>query len=326
MNTLHLGRAAGTLLAAIALCLPATAQDARKPITFVVPYAAGGGTDIVARTLGEQMSKALGQTVIIENKPGAGGNLGTNLVAKALPDGQTVLVTLTQSALTNQFLYQKLSFDPRKELGFVSQIASAPLLLLVPASSSATSVKELQQTLRTSKAQANCGSWGAGSYPHLACAHMGSSWKTEITHVAYKGEAPMLLDLVGGQLGFAIASALSAKPYLETGRLRALAVTGEQRMATLPNVPTFTEAGFPDAEYRMLGWIGLLVPLATPAPVVERLQQAAQQALKTPELSKRLEALGMVPIGNTADEFRRNYLADWPVWERLVKVSGATLD
>jgi tripartite-type tricarboxylate transporter receptor subunit TctC len=247
-------------------------------------------------------------------------------VAKAAPDGYTVLVGLTQSLLTNQFLYEKLAYDPRKELGLVTQVATAPLMLLVPAVSKIQTVADLQREMRGTAAGGNCGSWGAGSYPHLACAHMAQSWKTAITHVAYKGEAPMLQDLVGGQLSFTFASIVSAKPYLDGGKLRAIAITGEQRMPQLPTLPTFAEAGFADAEYRMSGWLALAVPHGTPKPVIARLQQVAQQALASPELAKRFEMLGMVPIGSTPEQFLQSYDAAWPVWERLVKASGAKLD
>ncbi|MDM0018072.1 Bug family tripartite tricarboxylate transporter substrate binding protein [Variovorax saccharolyticus] len=320
---------AGWLLAGVGWHAGAQAQAAdypRKAVTMVVPYAAGGGTDVVARSLAEQMTRLLGQPVIIDNKPGAGGILGTTAVAKAAPDGYTVLVGLTQSLLTNQFLYEKLPYDPRKELGLVTQIATAPLMLVVPAASKIQNVADLQRELRATAGGGNCGSWGAGSYPHLACAYMAQSWKTAITHVAYKGEAPMLQDLVGGQLGFTFASIVSAKPYLDGGKLRAIAITGEQRMPQFPALPTFAESGFADAEYRMSGWLALAVPHGTPKPVVARLQQAAQQAMGSPELVKRFEMLGMVPMGSTPEQFHQSYDAAWPVWEKLVKVSGAKLD
>ncbi|RZL86989.1 MAG: tripartite tricarboxylate transporter substrate binding protein [Variovorax sp.] len=318
---------AGVLLSGLALHAAAQAQDfPRKAVTLVVPYPAGGGTDVVARSLAEQMGKQLGQPVIVDSKPGASGILGTNAVAKAAPDGYTMVVGLNQSLLTNQFLYEKLPYDPRKELGLVTQIATAPLLLLVPASSHAQNVADLQRELRAAGNTGNCGSWGAGSYPHLACAHMASSWRTGITHVAYKGEAPMLQGLVGGQLSFVFGSVISAKAYLDAGKLRALAISGDQRLPVLANVPTFAEAGFGDAEFRVSGWIALAVTQGTPQPVVARLQQAAQQSIASPELVKRFEALGMVGMGSSAEQFRKNYAADWPVWERLVKVSGAKLD
>jgi tripartite-type tricarboxylate transporter receptor subunit TctC len=320
-------RQATVLLAGLALAALAGAQDyPRKPITLVVPYAAGGGTDVVARSLAEQMSKQLGQPVVVDNKPGASGILGTSFAAKAQPDGYTVLVGLTQSLLTNQFLYTKLPYDPRRELSLVTQVASAPMVLLVPAASQVRSVADLQRNLRASTHGGNCGSWGAGSYPHLACSYMASTWKVELAHVAYKGEAPLLQDLAGGSLSFTIGSIAAARPYLDSGKLRAVAVAGEQRLSALPDVPTFKESGFADAEFRTLGWLALAVPLATPTAVLARLQEAAQQAIKTPELAKRFEALGMQGMGTSPEQFRSNYLADWPVWERLVKVSGAKLD
>jgi len=155
---------------------------------------------------------------------------------------------------------------------------------------------------------------------------MASNWKTEITHVAYKGEAPMLQDLAGGALSFTIGSVATAKPLIDGGKLRAIAVTGEQRIPALASVPTFAEAGFPDAEYRMAGWLAMAVPAATPAPVIAKLQEAAHQALASPELVKRFEVLGLQAMSSTPEQFRASYARDWPVWERLVKVSGAKLD
>ncbi|MGV3680410.1 MAG: Bug family tripartite tricarboxylate transporter substrate binding protein [Acidovorax sp.] len=326
----HSWTLAGPLAACMALLVPAALAQApdfpHKAVTLVVPYPAGGGTDVVARSVAEQMARLLGQPVVVDNKPGASGIMGTSAVAKAAPDGHTVLVGLTQSLLTNPFLYARLPYDPRKDLGLVSLVATSPLLLLVPASSPAQNLADLQRTLRARSDGGNCGSWGAGSYPHLACAHMASSWKAPIAHIAYKGEAPMLQDLVGGQLSFTIGSAISAKPYLDAGKLRALAVTGSQRLPMLPAVSTFAEAGFADPEYRVVGWLGLAVPQATPPAVVARLQQAVQQAVATPEVGKRFAQLGMLPVGSTAEQFRQSYAADLPVWERLVRTSGAQLD
>ncbi|MBS0452645.1 MAG: tripartite tricarboxylate transporter substrate binding protein [Proteobacteria bacterium] len=309
------------------LAVTASAQDfPRKPVTLVVPYAAGGGTDVVARSLAEEMSKQFGQPVIVDNKPGASGILGTSFAAKSAPDGYTVLVGLNQSLLNNQFLYTKLPYDPQRDLALVSQVASAPLVLLVPASSAIRSVSDLQRTLRSNAQGGNCGSWGAGSYPHLACAYMASSWKVDLAHVPYKGEAPMLQDLAGGSLTFTIGSVAAAKPLIDGGRLRAIAVAADSRSSALPEVPTFKESGFADPEYRVLGWLALAVPKATPPAVIERLQNAAQQAVRSPELTKRFEALGMQGMGTSAQQFRASYAADWPVWESLVKASGAKLD
>ncbi len=305
----------------------APAQDyPSRPITLVVPYPAGGGTDVVARALAEQMAKRLGQPVVVDNKPGASGILGTQAVAKAAPDGHTVLVTLTQSVITNQFLYQKLPYDARKEFAFITEVASGPLVLVVHPSVPAQNAREFLAWAARNKGKVNYGSWGAGSYPHLAGSHMSKAGQLDLSHIAYKGEAPMVQDLVGGQLSFTIGGVTTLKPFIESGKLRALAITGDQRISALPDVPTFAEAGLSDPEYKVLGWVGLMAPAGTPASVLARLQQEAQAAIRSPALQARFAALGMVPIGNSAEQFRRQVEQDLPVWERLVRVSGAKLD
>lgn len=297
-----------------------------KPITFVVPYPAGGGTDVVARALAEEMAKRLGQTVIVENKPGASGILGTMAVVKAPADGHTVLISLVQSALTNQFLYSKLPYDTRRDLAFVSEIATTPLVLAINAGVPASSMKELLAWAAQNKGKVNYGSWGAGSMPHLAGAMMSKEYGLDMTHVPYKGEAPLLQDLVGGQISFAIGSPMTMKPFIEDGRLRALAVSGPQRSSVLPAVPTFAEAGVANPELRVLGWIGMLVPAGTPAPVIARLEKEAQEAVRSTALKARFHVLGLQPLGSSADQFRKDYEADLPFWQRMVTVSGARLD
>lgn len=298
-----------------------------KPITFVVPYPAGGGTDVVARAMADEMSKKLGQPILIENKPGAAGIVGTMAVVKAPADGHTVLISLVQSAITNKFLFAKLPYDTKRDLAFVSEIATAPLVLAVNAQNvPATSYKDFRAWAAKNRGHVSYGSWGAGSFPHLAGALMSKDGDLDMNHVPYKGEAPMLQDLVGGQLSVAVGSAMSMKPYLDSGRLRAIAVTGQERTAALPSVPTFAESGEADPAYALTGWMGMLVPAGTPAPVIARLEKEARDAVQSPALKARFQVLGLVPLASTAQQFRKDYDADLPVWERLVKVSGARLD
>lgn len=297
-----------------------------KPITFVVPYPAGGGTDVVARALADEMGKHMGQPILVDNKPGASGILGTSLVAKAAPDGYTVLISLVQSALTNQFLYKKLPYDTRRDLAFVSEIATAPLVLAVNANVPANNLAEFKAWAAKNKGKVSYGSWGAGSFPHLAGSLISNQGNLDMTHVAYKGEAPMVQDLVGGQIQFVIGSPLTLRPFIEDGRVRPIAVTGPNRVATIPQVPTFAESGDKDPAYSMLGWLGMLAPKGTPAPVLERLEKEARDAINSTAVKARFQALGMVPIGSTAEKFQKDYETDLPVWEKLVKVSGAQLD
>lgn len=297
-----------------------------RPIRIVVPYAAGGGTDVVARALGERLSKRLGQPVIVDNKAGASGIIGTDMVAKAAPDGHTLLVTLTQSVLTNQFLYAKLPYDPRKDLTLISVIADAPLVLAVPASLPVRSVRELADYGRAHPGKVTYGSWGVGSYPHLTGAYFSRDNGGDMVHAPYKGEAPMLQDLLGGQLQFAVASVLSARPHIEAGKLRPLAVTGTQRAAALPDVPTFAEAGMDDGVYKTLGWIGLLAPAGTPPAIVARLDEVLRAEVRTPEMQARFAALALRPIAGTPAQAQALYARDWPILKMLVADSGARLE
>lgn len=297
-----------------------------KPITLVVPYPAGGGTDVVARALAEEMGKRLGQPVIVDNKPGAGGILGTMAVVKAPADGHTILISLVQSALTNQFLFRKLPYDTRRDLAFVSEVATAPLVLAVNASVPARNLTEFRAWAAKNKGKVSYGSWGPGSFPHLAGSLLSSQGDLDMTHVAYKGEAPMVQDLVGGQISFAIASPMTLKPFIDDGRLRPIAVTGNAHSSVLPQVPTFAESGEKDPAYSLLGWMGVLVPKGTPAPVVSRLEKEVRDAVASTALRARFQALGLLHIGSSSEKFQKDFEADLPVWEKLVKVSGAQLD
>ncbi|MCP3023274.1 Bug family tripartite tricarboxylate transporter substrate binding protein [Cupriavidus basilensis] len=297
-----------------------------KPVRVVVPYAAGGGSDIVARALGEKLSKKLGQPIIVDNKAGASGIIGTDAVAKAAPDGYTLLVTITQSVLTNQFLYNRLPYDPRKDLTLVNVVADAPLVLVTTPSLPVKSVKELADYGRAHKGKVSYASWGVGSYPHLAGAYFSKVTHGDMVHVPYKGEAPMLQDLLGGQVQWAVASVLSAKPYIQSGKLKAIAVTGTQRSTVLPDLPTFAEAGMDDNAFKVLGWIGLLAPVGTPAPVVAKLDEEVRALIQAPDMQARFAALGLRPVGSTPAQSQAIFAREWPVWKTLVAESGAKLD
>ena len=312
---------------AFAACLAQAQGFPSKPITFVVPYPAGGGTDVIARSLAEDMGHRLGQPIVVDNKPGASGILGTLAVAKAPADGYTVLVSLVQSALTNKFLFKKLPYDTKRDLAFVSEIATGPMVLATNAQVvPAADIKAFLDWAAKNKGKVNYGSWGTGSYPHLVGALMSKENDLDMTHIAYKGEAPMVQDLVAGQISFAVGAPMTLKPYIDSGRLRALAVTGSDRSSVLPQVPTFAEAGIKDAAFSVTGWLGLLVPAGTPPATVAKLEDAAREAVRSSRLQARFQVLGMRGIGSTAAQFRADYDVDLPVWERLVKVSGAQLD
>ena len=314
---------------AAALCALAPAQAQTyptKPIKMVVPFAAGGATDVLARVIGEKMAAGLGQPVIIDNKPGAAGIIGTDAVAKAAPDGYTIVLSLSNSLMTNQFLYEKLPYDAQRDLALVYQIAMAPLVLVVHPSVPAKTGPELLKYVSANKGKVAYGSYGVGAYPHLAGAHMSLTQQADMNHVAYKGEAPMLQDLIGGQIQMAYASALVAKPHIEAGKLKAIGVTGERRMSTLPNVPTLAEQGLKDEAYRVTGWLAVAAPAHTPKPVVQRLADEVRKATQQPDVQAKVAAMGFEIKDSSPEAFAAAYKQERPVWERLIKQSGAKLE
>jgi len=329
MNKPTTRRACLGMLGAGALCLGVGARAQTfpsKPIQFIVPYPAGGATDNVARMLAEKMGKKLGQTIIVDNKAGASGILGTDIVAKAPPDGHTVTVTLSTALLINQFLFKKLPYNAQKDIALVSQIAVAPIVLLVHPSVPANNVTELKKYMATNKGKLSYGSWGIGSTAHLTTAHLSQIENADMSHVPYKGEAPMLQDLIGGQIKLSFASALAAKPFVDAGKLKAIGVTGDKRMGVLPSVPTLAEQGLKDDVFRFTGWIAMAAPGATPKAVVQRLADEVKAACALPDVRERIVAMGFDPVARGPEEFAAVYKTELPVWERLVKQTGATLD
>ncbi|RST54401.1 Bug family tripartite tricarboxylate transporter substrate binding protein [Variovorax sp. MHTC-1] len=331
MNTHSLNRRAWLCAAASALALGAgSAAHAQtyptKPIKMVVPFAAGGGTDVLARVIGEKLAAGLGQPVVIDNKPGAAGIIGTDAVAKAAPDGYTIVMSLSNALLTNQFLYEKLPYHPERDLTLVYQVAMGPLVLVVHPSVPAKTAPELLKYVAANKSKLAYGSYGLGAYPHLAGAHMSLTQDADMNHVAYKGEAPMVQDLIGGQIQMAYASALQAKPHIEAGKLKAIGVTGERRMSTLPNVPTLAEQGLKDEAYRLTGWLAVAAPAGTPKPIVQRLADEIRKATQQPDVQQKVATMGFELKDSSPEAFAAAYKAERPVWERLIKQSGAKLE
>jgi tripartite-type tricarboxylate transporter receptor subunit TctC len=315
------------------LCLGPLARSAlaespypNRPIRIVVPFNAGGATDVLTRLIGERLTARLWQPVIVDNKGGAGGILGTDMVAKAAPDGYTFVVSLNSSLLTNQFLYEKLSYNPQRDLTLVSQFVSSPVTLVAHPSLGVKNGPELLKYIAKNKNRLSYGSWGAGSYAHLAGYAMSQSQQAEMAHAAYKGEAPMLQDLIGGQIHLAFASALAAKPHIDAGKLTLIGVTGVKRMAVLPTTPTLAEQGLKEEFYRIAGWIGMAAPAKTPKAIIDLVAAEVQRACKIPALAERIEAMGFTVAASTPEAFSAAYKRDYPVWERLVKESGARLD
>ncbi|RLJ37945.1 tripartite tricarboxylate transporter substrate binding protein [Acidovorax sp. 106] len=320
LSAVALAAVACTGTAALAQAYP------NKPIKVVVPFAPGGATDVLARVLAEKMAVGLGQPLVIDNKPGAAGIIGTDAVAKAAPDGYTLLLGLSNSMLTNQFLYTKLPYSPERDIAPVYQIAIAPLVLVAHPSVPVATGPELLKYIVANKGKVAYGSYGTGAYPHLAGAYMSQSQNADMSHVAYRGEAPMVQDLLGGQIQIGFASALQVKAHIDAGKLKALGVSGERRMGTLPNVPTLAEQGLKDEAYRVAGWLAFGAPAGTPPAVLERLATEVRKATEQPDVAQRIAAMGFDVQNSSPALFASAMAKERPVWERLIKASGAKLD
>ncbi|MBO1110585.1 tripartite tricarboxylate transporter substrate-binding protein [Bordetella petrii] len=297
-----------------------------KPIRFIVPFNPGGATDTVARVLAASMSKTLGQPILVENKSGAAGMLGTDQVAKAAPDGYTFTVSLSTSLLINQFLYARMAYNPQADLLMLSQIAAAPVTLVVHPSVPAGNMRELLAWIGANPGKVSYGSWGVGSYAHLAGAYMSKTTHADMVHVAYKGEAPMIQDLIGGQLQVCFSSAQNTRPFIENGRLKAIGVTGTQRMVVLPDLPTIHEQGVADDAYAIFGWVGMAAPAGTPQDIVDTVHAALLEAAKDTKVQEHITGAGFIPVFNTPAEFSRAYARDVPIWKELVKIADARID
>ena len=313
--------------AAVAGPLGAQAQDrthfAARPLRVVVPFAAGGATDVIARVLGERMGQRFGQSVVVDNKPGAAGLIAGEMVAKAPPDGMTALLGTTSSMLTNKYLYKKTPYDPLTELTPLVRVCLAPIALVVTADTPAQNLRDFMAWIRSQKGKLTYGSYGIGSQGQLACTTLSEVAGADMTHVAYKGEAPMVQDLLGRQIKIGMGSLLSLKAHVDAGKLRALAVTGPRRVPLLPEVPTFTEAGYPQDALSIVGWLAIAGPKAMPADVARQWALAANHAVASREGLARIIAAGFVPVDDdTPEKFARLWAQEAPVWGRLLQAAG----
>lgn len=326
--SLHITRRDSMIwLGGAALGVAAHAQTwPNRPMTIVVPYPAGGGTDAMARLIAQEMGKKLGQSVIVDNKPGASGLLGTDMVAKATPDGHTILLAISTQFVINPFLFKKLPYDPKKDIALVSQIAVAPLVLVAHPSLSAADVPSLLKYIAANKGKLSYGSYGLGSASHLSGARLSQIADGEMTHVPYKGEAPMIQDMIGGQVPMGFVGVNQAKAMIDAGRLKAIAVTGEKRTGTLPNLRSFDEQGLKDDVFRTVGWFAVAAPGGTPKAVIQRLADEVRAVCALPYVRERIAGFGVDAVDRGPEEFAAIARADAAVWERLVKLTGATLD
>jgi tripartite-type tricarboxylate transporter receptor subunit TctC len=294
-----------------------------KPLRLVVPAAAGGTVDILARALAAPLSEGLGQPVLVENRPGAGTNIGMEAVVRSDPDGHTILVGGVPVA-TNRVMYPKLGFDPARDLAPVTLLVTSGNVLVVHPSLPVRSVKELIAYAKQRPGQLNFGSPATGSTPHLAGELFNHLAGVKLVHVPYKGAAPALNDLIGGRLQLSFDNIPPALPHIRAGRLRALAVTSAERQADLPDLPTIAEAGLPGFE--VSAWFGLLVPAATPAAMVKRLEAETAKALAMPAVRERLTQLGFHVDGRGADAYRTFIRAEAERWTPVIRSLGIRTD
>jgi tripartite-type tricarboxylate transporter receptor subunit TctC len=295
-----------------------------KPVKWVVPFPPGGAMDAIARALGDKASKALGQPFIIENKPGAGGNIGSEFVAKAPGDGHTLIITSIGMA-TNKFLYPKLSYDPVNDFAPVSLLAVVPNVLVTNASQ--PNVKNVSDVIAAAKAapgKLTYASAGNGTSIHLAGEIFAALAKVDMQHIPYKGSGPAVTDLIGGQVNYMFDSITSASPHIKSGKLRALGVTTNKRSSALPGVPTIAEAGLPG--YDVSPWFAVFMPAATPKPIVAKMNAVLLEAMKQPDIKAKFEAIGAEPVGSTPDELAKHLSREIAGWGKLITERRITSD
>jgi tripartite-type tricarboxylate transporter receptor subunit TctC len=305
----------------IGLCLvagevAAQAEYPSRPVRIVVPSAPAGGTDIVARVLAQQLSKSMGQQFFVENRPGAGQMLGIEAVAQSAADGYTLLMAASTLAI-NPLMYRRVRYDAVRDFAPITQVASLPNVLVTNASSPLHSLSGLIAHAKEKPGELTYTSAGIGTSPHMGMELLKSMAGIDLRHIPHKGTAAALTDIIAGRVATMLASVISAKPQIDAGTLRALAVSGTRRVESLPAVPTVAEAGVPN--YEALQWYGLLAPAGTPAPIVARLQSEIAAALKLPEVKERLAADGADPVGSTPDEFAALIKSEIEKWAAVAR-------
>lgn len=326
-----LGQVAIAAAATFILATPALAQSAwpTKPVKIVVPFAPGGTTDILGRTMATELSKAFGQSFIVENRTGAGGNIGADAVAKSAPDGYTLLLGTVGTNGINKALYAKMPYDSEKDFAPITLVAGVPNVMVMNAEKAdALGIKNVADFIRYAKAnpaKLSMASAGNGTSIHLAGELFKSMTGTFMPHIPYRGSGPAMLDLVGGNVDVMFDNLPSAMPQIKAGKLKAFGVTSAQRSAALPEVPTIEQAG-PVKGYEASSWFGLLAPAGTPPDLILRLQQESAKALTSAAVKEKLLAQGAVPGGNTPQQFGAFIDAEHKKWARVVKASGAKVD
>jgi tripartite-type tricarboxylate transporter receptor subunit TctC len=295
-----------------------------RPIRFVVPFPPGGSLDVAARAVADRLTITLGQPCVVENRPGAGGNVGVDLVAKSAPDGHTIVMGALSTHAVNPHLYAKMPFEPLKDTVAITQVGDVPNILVISPTVKAETVAELVRLIKANPKGFNYGSGGNGSGGHLAGALFADRIGVPIEHIPYQGGAPQLNALLSGETQFTFDNLANAYPQIEAGKLKALAVTTPKRSAQVPNVPTMAEAGIQG--FDISTWFGIFAPAGTPPDIVKKLADASIAALKEPATVERLARLAVVPVGNTPAEFDAFVRAEYEKYRTIVKLSGARVD
>jgi tripartite-type tricarboxylate transporter receptor subunit TctC len=312
------------LLAALAPAI-ATAQNyPAKPLRFIVPFPPGGGNDTIARLVAQKLSASLGQQVLVDNRPGAGGTIGAEAAARSPGDGYTMFLAGVGTHGINPNLRKKLPYDALKDFEAVSLIASAPLLVVIHPSLPAKSVKELIAIAKARPGQINYASNGAGGSSHLAVELFDMMAGVKLTHIPYKGMVPAFTDLLSGEVQVMFSSAVAMLPQVKAGRLRAIAMTGSKRSAAIPNIPTVAESGVPG--YETGSWYGITVPAGTPKPIVERLSRETQTIVKSKDITSKLNEEAVIPVGSTPEAFDKHIRNELARWAKVIKAAKVELE
>ena len=290
-----------------------------KPLRLVVPFTPGGTTDILARLVAQKAGEVLGQSIVVDNRPGAGGNIGAEAVARSAPDGYTLLMGTLGTQVTNQFIYARMPYDSAKDFTPVTLVANSPNVLLINSTLKAQSIGELIALAKREPGKINYASTSTGGSPHLSGELLNMMAGTSMQHVPYKGAAPAMTDLLAGQVNLMFDNLPSALAQIQAGKVKALAVTGVRRASVLPSVPTVRESGLPG--YEVNSWFGLLVPAGTPPERVRQLQQAVDKVLAMPEVRQRIEQLGAEPGGEGSAAFAKEIGSDTEKWSRVIRTA-----
>jgi len=311
--------ACAALTAAAAAAVFAQTGYPSKPVRMVVPSSAGGGTDIVARIIAPELSKRLGQQIVIDNRPGAGTMIGIEVAAKSPADGYTVLMGLSTLAI-NSALYKKVPYDPQRDFAPITQAVSSASIIVVHPSVPVKTLKELIAFARARPGQINYASAGTGTYPHMTMELFLSMAKLKMVHIPYKGTGPAMIDMVAGQVATMAATILTGMPQIRAGRLRPLAITSAARSPIVPDLPTVAEAGLPG--YESVQWYGMLAPARTPRDIITRLHGEATRVLQQPEIKARFAGDGADPVGSTPEEFTRYIQSELTKWAKVARDAG----